>query len=68
MAAPERGAGRRRATLVVFPALAGSVHDWRSFEEARRARDLADEPLREIALAGPRRWARSLTGMLRLPR
>jgi hypothetical protein len=54
--------------VVVFPAFAESVHDYASYEEALRARDLAEEPLRGIALAGPRRWVRSLTGMLRLLR
>jgi hypothetical protein len=63
-----KGPAPEGATVVLFPALAEAVHDHPAYEEALRGRDLPEEPLRGTAVAGPRRWVRSLTGTFRLLR
>ena len=56
------------AALVVFPVLAETVHHYAAYVELVKCRDLGEEPLRGVALAGPETWVRSLTGSLALLR
>lgn len=56
------------AVLVPFPRFARAIHDFASYRDAVPLRDLADEPLEGIGLAGPTAWVRSLTGSLPLLR
>ncbi len=60
--APDGGA------LVLFPSLAETVHHYAAYVELVKRRDLGEEPLRGVALAGPETWVRSLTGSLALLR
>ncbi|MBP2558846.1 hypothetical protein J2857_001597 [Neorhizobium galegae] len=54
--------------IVPFPAFARSLHDYRDYENAFPARDLAEEEIDGLGLAGPSKWIKSLTGSLKLLR
>jgi hypothetical protein len=54
--------------LVAFPAFARALHDYRDYETTFPDRNLDEEVIDGIGLAGPTRWVRSLTGSLRLLR
>ncbi len=54
--------------VVPFPAFARALHDYADYERAFPGRDLADEAIDGLALAGPDKAIRSLTGALRLLR
>ncbi|CDN54207.1 Hypothetical protein RG1141_CH18670 [Neorhizobium galegae bv. officinalis bv. officinalis str. HAMBI 1141] len=54
--------------IVPFPAFARSLHDYRDYEAAFPDRDLAEEEIDGLGLAGPSKWIKSLTGSLKLLR
>lgn len=54
--------------VVPFPAFARALHDYADYERAFPGRDLAGEAIDGLALAGPEKTIRSLTGALRLLR
>jgi hypothetical protein len=54
--------------IVPFPAFARSLHDYREYEVTFPNRDLADEAIDGLGLAGPSKWVKSLTGSLKLLR
>lgn len=58
----------RRAVVVPFPAFARSRHDFADYQAELGLRDLADEEIQGVGLAGTRSWVASLTGSLRLLR
>lgn len=60
-------AGEDRA-VVPFPAFARSLHVFADYREAVPGRDLAEEAIDGLGLAGPSKWIRSLTGSLKLLR
>ncbi len=61
------GAAGERA-IVPFPAFARSMHSFLDYENTFPQRDLVDETLDGLGLAGPEKWVRSLTGALKLLR
>lgn len=54
--------------VVPFPAFARSLHDYAEYEAAFPDRDLSEETIDGLGLAGPSKWIRSLTGSLKLLR
>ncbi len=52
--------------IVPFPAFARALHNYSDYELAFPDRDLAEEVIDGLGIAGPARWVRSLTGSLRL--
>ncbi|CDN48079.1 DUF2000 domain-containing protein [Neorhizobium galegae] len=54
--------------IVPFPAFARSLHDYRDYEATFPDRDLAEEEIDGLGLAGPSKWIKSLTGSLKLLR
>ena len=54
--------------VVVFPAFARSLHDYNEYLETFSKRDLSSEAIDGVALAGPSKWVKSLTGSLKLLR
>ncbi len=56
-----------RAGLVVFPQFARALHRFLDYA-ALSMRDLVEEHLDGLGLAGPDKWVRSLTGSLKLLR
>lgn len=54
--------------VVPFPEFARSLHDFADYEAAFPHRDLAQEVIDGLGLAGPSKWIRSLTGSLKLLR
>jgi hypothetical protein len=58
----------QRAIVVPFPAFARSRHDFADYQAELPLRDLADEEIHGLGLAGTRSWVASLTGSLRLLR
>jgi len=54
--------------VVPFPRFARSVHSFDAYEADLRQRRIVDEPLDGLALAGPGKFIRSLTGSLKLLR
>lgn len=56
------------AVVVPFPRFARSLHAFADYRAAFPTRDLAQEVLDGLGLAGPDQWVRSLTGSLRLLR
>lgn len=54
--------------IVPFPAFARSLHDYRDYEATFADRDLSEETIDGLGLAGPSKWIRSLTGSLKLLR
>lgn len=63
---PGEGAGER--AVVPFPAFARSLHAYAEYEAAFPGRDLGEEPIDGLGLAGPAKWVKSLTGSLKLLR
>lgn len=57
-----------RRAVVPFPAFARPLHDFADYQAQLPERDLADEAIDGLGLAGPARWVRSLTGALKLLR
>ena len=51
-----------------FPAFARSLHLYADYEAAFPDRDLSEETIDGLGLAGPAKWVRSLTGSLKLLR
>ena len=56
------------AVIVPFPRFARSLHAFAEYQAQFPTRDLADEGLDGLGLAGPERWIKSLTGSLKLLR
>ena len=54
--------------VVPFPAFARALHVYADYERAFPERDLAAETIDGVAIAGPEKAVRSLTGSLRLLR
>lgn len=54
--------------VVPFPAFARSLHAYAEYEAAFPARDLGEEAIDGLGLAGPAKWVKSLTGSLKLLR
>lgn len=54
--------------VVPFPAFARSLHHYAEYEAAFPGRDLGEEAIDGLGLAGPAKWVRSLTGSLKLLR
>jgi hypothetical protein len=54
--------------IVPFPAFARSLHAYADYEATFPERDLAEEALDGLGIAGPSKWVRSLTGSLKLLR
>ncbi|MGY5801721.1 DUF2000 domain-containing protein [Rhizobium hainanense] len=63
-ALPQQG----ERAVVVFPAFARSLHDYREYEATFPGRDLAEEVIDGLGIAGPSKWVKSLTGSLKLLR
>lgn len=57
-----------RQAVVPFPAFARALHDYADYEAQLPERDLAEEAIDGLGLAGPAKWVRSLTGALKLLR
>jgi hypothetical protein len=58
--------GGENTALVAFPAFARSMHDFASYQVEFARRNMAEEQLHGIGLAGPRKWVASITGSLKL--
>lgn len=56
------------ATVVAFPRFGRSLHVFDDYRALFPSRDLLEEPVEGIGLAGPARWVKSLTGSLKLLR
>lgn len=54
--------------VVPFPAFARALHDYADYEATFPERDLSNETIDGIGIAGPSKWVRSLTGSLKLLR
>jgi hypothetical protein len=54
--------------VVPFPAFARSLHAYADYEAAFPGRDLGEEAIDGLGLAGPAKWVKSLTGSLKLLR
>ncbi|QEN86937.1 DUF2000 domain-containing protein [Labrys sp. KNU-23] len=54
--------------VVPFPAFARSLHVFADYGTSMPERDLAEEEIDGLGLAGPSKWIRSLTGSLKLLR
>ncbi|MGV1755499.1 DUF2000 domain-containing protein [Rhizobium sp. A22-96] len=54
--------------IVPFPAFARSLHDYREYEATFPGRDLSEEAIDGLGIAGPSKWVKSLTGSLKLLR
>jgi len=52
--------------VVPFPAFARSLHSYADYEAQFPERDLAEEAIDGIGLAGTAKWVKSLTGSLKL--
>jgi len=57
-----------RAVVVPFPRFARSLHRFEDYLTEFPRRDLKDEIIEGLGLAGPEKWIRSLTGNLKLLR
>lgn len=66
LAGRDEGAGEH--AVVPFPAFARSQHVYAEYEAGFPGRDLAEEAIDGLGLAGPAKWVRSLTGALKLLR
>jgi len=60
--------GEVERAIVPFPAFARSMHSFYEYEQVFPQRDLAAETLDGLALCGPEKWVKSLTGALKLLR
>lgn len=56
------------AVVVLFPRFARPLHAFSDYVDTLASRTLSDEPLDGLAIAGPAKWVRSLTGALKLLR
>ncbi len=54
--------------IVPFPAFARSLHSYADYETQFPERDLSEETIDGIGLAGAAKWVKSLTGSLKLLR
>jgi len=54
--------------IVPFPGFARSLHDYADYQRGFPDRDLSEEGIDGLGLAGPAKWVRSLTGSLKLLR
>ncbi|MBB3659306.1 hypothetical protein FHX15_004570 [Rhizobium sp. BK650] len=54
--------------IVPFPSFARSLHDYSCYQRSFPDRDLSEEEIDGLGLAGPAKWVRSLTGFLKLLR
>ncbi len=54
--------------VVPFPAFARSLHDYADYEATFPERDISEETIDGLGLAGPAKWVKSLTGALKLLR
>lgn len=54
--------------VVPFPAFARSLHSYTDYETQFPDRDLAEETIDGVGLAGASKWVKSLTGSLKLLR
>lgn len=54
--------------LVAFPQFARTIHSFSEYQSLFPQKDLAEELIEGIGLAGPDKWVRSLTGHLKLLR
>ncbi|KRD49419.1 DUF2000 domain-containing protein [Ensifer sp. Root278] len=54
--------------IVPFPAFARSLHSYADYETQFPERDLSEETIDGIGLAGATKWVKSLTGSLKLLR
>lgn len=57
-----------RGTVVAFPAFARTLHHYGDYAAVFPEKNLAEEAIDGIGLAGPDKWVRSLTGSLKLLR
>jgi len=55
-------------TIVPFPAFARSLHAYADYEAAFPNRNLAEEEIDGLGIAGPAKWVKSLSGSLKLLR
>lgn len=60
--------GDESRAIVPFPAFARSLHAYADYEATFPDRDLAEEEIDGLGIAGPSKWVRSLTGSLKLLR
>lgn len=60
--------GGAEKAIVPFPAYARSMHSFDEYAQAFPQRNLATEILDGLALCGPEKWVKSLTGALKLLR
>ncbi len=58
----------QRGVVVPFPGFARAIHRFEDYLTQFPHRDLAEEAVEGLGLAGPERWVRSLTGSLKLLR
>ncbi len=56
------------SAVVPFPAFARALHAYRDYEARFPDRDLREETIDGLGIAGPTKWIRSLTGSLKLLR
>lgn len=56
------------ATVIAFPRFARSIQVFEDYYNRFAAADLATEEIEGIAICGPEKWIRSLTGSLKLLR
>jgi len=54
--------------IVPFPGFARSLHDYADYQRGFPDRDLSEEGIDGLGLAGPAKWVKSLTGSLKLLR
>lgn len=54
--------------VVPFPTFARSLHSYADYEAQFPQRDLSEESIDGVGLAGPSKWIKSLTGSLKLLR
>lgn len=59
---------RAEGAIVAFPAFARAMHVFADYAAAFPTRDLAEETIDGVGIAGPSKWVRSLTGSLKLLR
>jgi hypothetical protein len=59
---------REGEIVIPFPQFARNLHDFAAYQAQLAARDLANETIEGLGLAGPQRWVKSLTGSLKLLR
>lgn len=57
-----------RQAMVAFPAFARSLHAYAEYEALFPEKELANEVIDGLGVAGPAKWVRSLTGSLKLLR